>query len=81
MRTVDTATACGDAIPIEERSPDEIRCLAGQQLTPADAPVYNPAFDVTPHELVTAIITERGVIGPPYGDRLAELVGHQGMDA
>jgi methylthioribose-1-phosphate isomerase len=57
--TIDPAIAAGDEIPIEERSPDELGA-------PGGAPVANWAFDVTPHDLVTAIVTERGVMRPPY---------------
>ncbi len=64
--TIDTAIASGASIVIEERDPDEVRQLGGRQIAPAESPVYNPAFDVTPAELIAAIITERGVYRPPY---------------
>jgi methylthioribose-1-phosphate isomerase len=64
--TFDFAMASGMDIPIEERSPDEIR------ITPDD-PAYNPAFDVTPGRLITGIITEYGVLQPPYEDAIADL--------
>jgi len=64
--TFDFAMASGMEIPIEERSPDEIR------ITPDD-PAYNPAFDVTPGRLITGIITEYGVLQPPYEDAIADL--------
>lgn len=64
--TIDPALPAGDLIPIEERDPREVRTVAGQPIAPAASPVYNPAFDVTPAELITAIITERGVFRPPY---------------
>jgi methylthioribose-1-phosphate isomerase len=51
-------------IPIEERSGDELRVVRGTQLIPAGTPVSNPAFDVTPHRLVTALVTERGLVAP-----------------
>ena len=73
--TIDLAIASGDAIPIEERSGDEIRGLFGHPITADDVQVRNPAFDVTPAELVTAIITENGVARAPYGQTLAPLVG------
>lgn len=64
----------GDAIPIEERSPDEVRTVLGKLLiTVPDVPVYNPAFDITPPELVTAIITEKGVVTPPYSKSIPSL--------
>src|SRR5262249_21658966 len=65
LNTVDLATPTGDAIPIEERSAAEIVTLGGIPVAPAGIDVRNPAFDVTPHDLLTAIITEAGVITPP----------------
>ena len=62
--TIDLSVASGADIPIEERSPDEVRRPGGTLTTPADIPVRNPAFDVTPAALVTKIITERGVFDP-----------------
>ncbi|HXG05151.1 MAG TPA: S-methyl-5-thioribose-1-phosphate isomerase [Candidatus Binatia bacterium] len=64
--TIDPALPSGDAIPIEERDAGEVRALGGRPTAPADSPVYNPAFDVTPAALITAIVTERGVFRPPY---------------
>ena len=64
--TIDPAIASGAAIVIEERDPAEVRQLGGRQIAPSESPVYNPAFDVTPAELIAAIITERGVYRPPY---------------
>ncbi len=71
--TVDLSARDGAAIPIEERGPDEVRRVGGAQLAPADVDVFNPAFDVTPPELITAIVTERGVARPPFAKGLAEL--------
>lgn len=71
--TVDLATASGAEIPIEERSADEVRRGFGRLTAPADARVYSPAFDVTPAELISAIITEQGVHHPPYGAALAQI--------
>ena len=63
------------AIVIEERAPDEVRRVLGKLLiTVPDVPVYNPAFDVTPPELITAIITEKGVARPPYRISLPRLL-------
>ncbi|MEM7158910.1 MAG: S-methyl-5-thioribose-1-phosphate isomerase [Myxococcota bacterium] len=62
--TIDLEVPTGAEIPIEERRPDEVRRPGGTLTTPADIPVRNPAFDVTPAELVTAIITDRGVFAP-----------------
>jgi methylthioribose-1-phosphate isomerase len=64
--TIDPSIPSGAAVVIEERDAAEVRGVAGRQTAPADSPVYNPAFDVTPAELITAIITERGVVRPPY---------------
>lgn len=64
--TVDTSLADGTSIPIEERSPEEVTHGMGRQSAPDHVPVFNPAFDVTPHELIAGIITENGVLRPPY---------------
>ncbi len=64
--TVDRSTATGDDIIIEERDADEVRRGFGVLIAPADARVLSPAFDVTPAELITAIITDRGVMLPPF---------------
>ena len=73
--TIDLSLADGSGIPIEERAADEVRTMYGVQTAPTDVPVYNPAFDVTPHELLTGIITEKGVIYPPFKENLAKLFG------
>jgi methylthioribose-1-phosphate isomerase len=64
--SIDMKTATGGQIPIEERDGREITHGLGKQTAPDDVGVYNPAFDVTPAELVTAIITERGIVRPPF---------------
>jgi methylthioribose-1-phosphate isomerase len=64
--TIDPAIPSGASIVIEERDASEVRGVAGRQTAPAASPVFNPAFDVTPAELITAIITERGVFRSPY---------------
>jgi methylthioribose-1-phosphate isomerase len=64
--TFDPATPTGAEIHIEERAADEVRCGFGRLTAPADVAVYNPAFDVTPAELITAIVSDRGVHRPPY---------------
>ena len=64
--TIDPTIPDGSAIPIEERDPREVQELAGRRIVPVASPARNPAFDVTPATLVTAIITERGVFRPPY---------------
>ncbi len=72
--TIDLATPDGEAIPIEERSPEEMASLAGTRLVPEGVDVRHPAFDVTPAARVTAIVTEAGVAEPPYGESLPRLV-------
>jgi methylthioribose-1-phosphate isomerase len=64
--TLDPAMASGDEIPIEERGCEELTHIEGVQVAPQDCAVYNPGFDVTPGDLITAIITEKGVFRPPY---------------
>ncbi|WP_264844721.1 S-methyl-5-thioribose-1-phosphate isomerase [Caldinitratiruptor microaerophilus] len=71
--TFDFSLPDGDRIPIEERSPDEVTHLAGVRTAPEGVDVFNPAFDVTPAHLITAFITEVGVIHPPFGPALAQL--------
>ena len=66
VSTFDFSLSKGTDIPIEQRKPEEVICGMGKQTAPDGIHVYNPAFDVTPNELVTAIVTEKGVIGPPY---------------
>jgi len=73
--TIDMSVACGDDIPIEERSAAEVTHVQGRQITPDGAGVANPAFDVTPAAYITAIITERGVVVPPFKENLAKLMG------
>ena len=68
--TVDLATADGSLIPIEERPSREVTHVGPTRVAPEGAKVRNPAFDVTPHELVTAIVTDRGIFRPPYGESL-----------
>jgi len=65
MSTVDPATPDGEAIPIEERDADEVLAPRGTRFAPEGADAWNPAFDVTPAKLITAIITEKGVVRPP----------------
>jgi methylthioribose-1-phosphate isomerase len=72
--TVDLNTLTGAEIPIEQRSADEIRRGFGKLTAPANAPVWSPAFDVTPNELIAGIVTERGIHRPPYGESLAAAV-------
>jgi methylthioribose-1-phosphate isomerase len=74
ISTIDLSTPDGSGIPIEERAAKEVTHLGPTRLTPAAAHVRNPAFDVTPNKYVTAIITERGIVRPPYSESLARLM-------
>ncbi len=71
LSTIDRATPDGAAIPIEERQPDEVTEVFGRRIAPDDTQALNFAFDVTPSELITAIITEAGVLEPPYTESIA----------
>ncbi|MGE5509039.1 MAG: S-methyl-5-thioribose-1-phosphate isomerase [Chitinophagales bacterium] len=71
--TIDLSLPDGAAIPIEQRSPEEVTHVFGQRVAPEGVKVLNPAFDVTPHRYVTGIITEFGVLRPPYTEALAAL--------
>jgi methylthioribose-1-phosphate isomerase len=75
--TIDRETPDGSAIPIEERDPAEVLEIEvhGQRVTPLGAHARNPAFDVTPHELITGWVTERGILRPPFAENLAQLIG------
>ncbi len=75
--TIDLSLRSGDLIPIEERSPEELRAPFGQKLIPAAYPVRNPAFDVTPSRYVTGIVTEFGIAYPPFSDSLKMAVSGQ----
>jgi methylthioribose-1-phosphate isomerase len=72
--SIDAALPSGDDVEIEERSPDEVREAGGALLTVPGTPCRNPAFDVTPAELITALVTERGVAQPVTGDTVAALL-------
>jgi len=72
--TIDMAIVSGDEIPIEERPAEEVTHVLGCQITPDGACVANPAFDITPAAYITAIITERGVVRPPFDVNLAKLM-------
>ncbi len=71
--TVDLAMASGRDIPIEQRPAEEVAEIGGRRMAPLDCSFYNPAFDLTPAELVAGIVTERGVLRPPYDQALREL--------
>lgn len=68
--TIDLHTKTGDEIPIEERNAEEVTCGFGKRTAPEGVKVYNPAFDVTPHELISAIITEKGIIEKPDEEKI-----------
>jgi methylthioribose-1-phosphate isomerase len=79
--TVDLATATGEDIPIEERDPREVTHMGEHQLTPDGVDVHNFAFDVTPSELIAAIITDRGVARAPYTESLRTLANARSASA
>ncbi len=74
LSTIDIETKDGEGIPIEERNHNEVRFCHKTRLVPDDVNIYNPAFDVTPNELVTAIITEKKVLRSPYEKNIMEVV-------
>jgi methylthioribose-1-phosphate isomerase len=71
--TIDMNTPSGDIIPIEERPAGEVTHVGDWQITPDNTPVGNPAFDITPAKYVSALITEDGIITPPYPEKLKDL--------
>jgi methylthioribose-1-phosphate isomerase len=74
ISTIDLTIASGEEIPIEQRSAEEVTHIRGVRIAP-DVPAAHPAFDVTPHELIAAIVTERGVARAPYEESLKQLAG------
>ncbi|HHY40773.1 MAG TPA: S-methyl-5-thioribose-1-phosphate isomerase [Syntrophaceticus sp.] len=76
--TIDLDIGTGEEIPIEMRDPQEVRMIGGQLVTIEGCPVLNPSFDVTPHQLVSAIVTEKGIIKPPYD--LVKIFAEEGAD-
>ena len=77
LSTIDLATPEGRQIPIEERDQREVTHFGTSRLTPEGAHTRNPAFDVTPHRYIAGIITERGILRPPYVDSLKQALAHQ----
>jgi methylthioribose-1-phosphate isomerase len=75
LATFDGAMKTGRDIPIEERDPEEVTCCQGVVLSPRGISVYNPAFDVTPHRYITAFVTEKGLVYPPFGKTVPALLG------
>ena len=72
--SIDLSTPTGADIPIEERDPKEVTCRFGVWTAPKDVKVYNPSFDVTPHENITAIVTEKGIVYPPFKENLQKIL-------
>ena len=72
--TVDLSIPSGNEIPIEERRAEEVTRFGGAQTAPEGIDVRNPAFDITPHQYITAIVTEKGVVREPYTESLSETV-------
>jgi len=68
--TFDREISSGEQISIEERDPDEVRKIGNAWTTLKEMSVFNPAFDVTPHELITGIITNKGVLTTPYDEKI-----------
>jgi len=71
--TIDLSLKSGDEIPIEERNPEEVTSIKGVRLAPKGVTAANPAFDITPHKYITAIITEKGMVRKPYLHGLKKL--------
>ncbi|QII48685.1 S-methyl-5-thioribose-1-phosphate isomerase [Bacillus paralicheniformis] len=79
LSTFDVSISCGDDIPIEERDPDEVRQINGTQLAPQEVPVFNPAFDITPHDLISGIITEKGIITDRFEEEIEALFSAEAL--
>ena len=73
ISTLDLSLTSGEQIPIEERSADEVARINNKRIAPEGTVIAHPAFDVTPNELITAIITDKGIARPPYTDSLQQL--------
>jgi methylthioribose-1-phosphate isomerase len=78
LSTIDLNTPDGDHIPIEQRNAREVSHVGSSQLAPAGASIWNPAFDVTPHQYIAGIITERGIFRPPYSESLKAAFADSG---
>ena len=72
--TIDLSLKSGEGIPIEERNPEEVTSIGGIRLAPKGVTAANPAFDVTPHKYITAIITEKGIVKEPYANSLKRVI-------
>ncbi len=75
--TVDLSTPTGDGIEIEERDADEVLRIGGASIAPQGAPAFNPAFDVTPHRLISGLITEFGIVRPPFEVNLRAMLSER----
>ncbi|WP_420824553.1 S-methyl-5-thioribose-1-phosphate isomerase [Sulfobacillus harzensis] len=78
LSTIDRTLSSGNAIPIEERAAHEVREIRGQAIAPRDMPVFNPAFDVTPSSLISAIVTDTGVAQGDFETGIAKLLEQEG---
>jgi len=74
--TIDPTLASGEEIPIEQRGAEEVTHIQGVRIAPEGVEAANPAFDVTPHRYITAIITERGIIREDYGEGIRRITGN-----
>jgi methylthioribose-1-phosphate isomerase len=72
--TIDLSLSSGDEIPIEERNPEEVTTIGGVRLAPKGVAAANPAFDITPHQYITAIITEKGIVRETYANSLKRVI-------
>src|SRR3954453_864323 len=81
LSTIDLRTPDGAHIPIEERNPREVSHIGGAQMAPADAKIWNPGFDVTPHRFIAGIITEKGILRAPYTESLKGAFEPQPVNA
>jgi methylthioribose-1-phosphate isomerase len=72
--TVDLSLSSGDQIPVEERPGEEVTSLFGEPIAPEGVTARNPAFDVTPHRYLTGIVTEKGVVYPPFDVGLRRVI-------
>ena len=75
VSTIDIETMSGNNIIIEERDPEEVKAFAGTSIAPPSVKARSPAFDVTPNELITGIITEKGVLEPPFTNSISSIMG------
>lgn len=73
VSTIDFEISAGNEIPIEERNPSEVKMIFGKLITPGDVESVNPAFDVTPAEYISAIVTEKGILKPPFIESISQL--------